>query len=105
MVGESLDLKCHSFLSVYIQSSSYGRTLANGQALCDGARPADRTSPGADCLESQQMLQHTRSLCHGQASCEVPVAGDMADFTGCMLPELQRELRTNHICGKKTFLW
>lgn len=100
LVGETVTLKCHSFLSVYVQSTSFGRTGSNARELCDGGKDPDRVEPGKDCLEKEDVLQQVRTLCHGKPGCSVPVEHTMADFTGCMAADLKRELRTSHICGK-----
>ena len=99
VVGETMAPKCHSFLSIYIQSASFGRKGENNKQMCDGEKDDDRAEPGKDCLESIQVLQQLRILCQGKPSCSIPVEQSMADFTGCMNADLKRELRLSHICG------
>ena len=104
LADETVSLTCHSFLTVYLQSASFGRTAKAGKELCDGARDEDRAKPDEDCLETRAVLQKGRDLCHGRSSCSLPVSADMADFTGCMAADLKRELRTRHICGNTSSL-
>ena len=102
LVDETVALTCHSFLTVYLQSASFGRTAKAGKELCDGERDEDRAKPDEDCLETRAVLQNGRELCHGRSSCSLPVSPDLADFTGCMATDLKRELRTGHICGNNS---
>ena len=103
LTEETISLTCHSFLSVYLQSASFGRTEAAEEELCDGEKEDDRASPDKDCLDTRAVLQQGRDLCHGRSSCSLAVSQDMADFTGCMSEDLKRELRTSHICGNNLF--
>jgi hypothetical protein len=103
LVGETVALQCHSFLSVYVETASFGRMVAKERELCDGEKEQDRSSPGADCLETTAILERARRLCHGQSRCSLPVEFELGNFTGCMPTDLKRELRTSHICGNSNF--
>ena len=100
LVGEAVQLKCHTFLSVYIQTATFGREAANKKMVCDGQKENDRGFPSTDCLETSETLELARHACHGKSDCSVRADYLMADFTSCMPGSLLRELRTNHICGK-----
>lgn len=100
-----LDLKCNSFLNIYIPSTSFGRSYNEsssvGKMLCDGAEQADSlAAQGADCLEERSVVGEVRRFCHGRNSCSVPVTSDMASL-GPTCTLLKKELRTEHICGEK----
>ena len=99
-----LDLKCHSFLKIYIPATTFGRNYNEsssvGKMLCDGAEQADGlAAQGPECLEDNLVLHEARRLCHGRSSCSVPVAPDMASL-GQTCSLLKKELRTEHICGR-----
>ena len=99
-----LDLKCHSFLNIYIPSTTFGRSYNEsssvGKMLCDGAEQADsQAAQGTDCIEDNSVLEQARHLCHGRSSCSVSVTSDMASL-GSTCSFLKKELRTEHICGK-----
>ena len=100
LVGESVELKCHTFLSVYVQTATFGRETAKKKKLCDGQKENDRGFPSTDCLETAETLKLVRRACQGKSECTVRADYLMADFTDCMSDSLLRELRTNHICGK-----
>jgi len=34
--GETMEIKCHSFLSIYVRQGMYGRNYTNEKKLCDG---------------------------------------------------------------------
>ena len=100
-----LDLKCHSFLKIYIPSSTFGRNYNEsssvGKMLCDGAEQADGlAAQGPECIETSSVLEEARRLCHGRSSCSLPVTPDMASL-GPTCSLLKKELRTEHICGRQ----
>ena len=102
--GENVEIKCHTFLQVYIPSTTFGRrfneTSSVGKMLCDGAKPADNQAPqSSDCLEETVGLLEAQTLCHGHSTCSIPVAPDMATL-GSTCSLLKKELRTRHICGE-----
>ena len=105
LVGESVELKCHTFLSVYVQTATFGRETANKKKLCDGQKENDRGFPSTDCLETAETLKLVRQACQGKSECTFRADYTMADFTGCMSDSLLRELRTDHICGKLDMKW
>ena len=99
-----LNLKCNSFLKIYIPSTTFGRSYNEsssvGKMLCDGAEQADGlAAQGTDCIEDVSVVGQARLLCHGRSSCSVPVTSDMASL-GPTCSLLKKELRTEHICGK-----
>ena len=97
---EILELTCHTFLTVYIQRASFGRSFANGKTLCDGDKGEDSKSVdvGQKCLEQAVVTAKARKACRGQSSCSIPVTTNMAALEyDCK--DLKRELRTDHICG------
>ena len=100
--GETLKLQCHSFLTVYIQSASYGRSADNGgRTLCNGTKGEDSKAVGAnqDCLDEAAITSEARQACLGQSACSVSVTDNMSSL-GSVCIGLKRELRTKHICGE-----
>ena len=102
--GETMEIKCHSFLSIYARKSMYGRNYTNEKKLCDGEKPDDLKGVDAEgdfCLRDHD--GPARENCHGESFCIVPVTGDMdKDWTDkfdvqCAL--LKKELRVDYICG------
>ena len=100
--GEIVEFKCHSFLRIYIQTATFGRIAANLEKMCDEEKKADSNAPSQDCLDTSLFLQHTRSSCHGEYSCSISVSPTFTSLDSSC-DGLQREARTNHICGK--FRW
>ena len=100
LVGEAVTPKCHTFLTVYVQTASFGRQAINERELCYGERDKDRGSPGGDCLETIEILKSARRECHGKYECSIQAEYSIANFTGCMANDLKRELKINHICGR-----
>ena len=49
--SEEIELKCHTFLSVYIKSVTYGRNSTLGKELCDGEKPRDKKAPALSCYD------------------------------------------------------
>ena len=102
--GETLKLQCHSFLTLYIQNASYGRSADNGgRTLCNGTKGEDSKAVAAnqDCLDEAGITTEAREACHGQSSCSLSVTDNMS-LLGSVCIGLKRELRTNYICGKLT---
>ena len=100
--GETLKLQCHSFLTVYIQSASYGRSADHGEmTLCNGTKGEDRKAVPAnqDCLDEAGITTEARQACHGQSSCSLSVTDNMTTLESAC-DGLKRELRTSHICGE-----
>lgn len=102
--GETMEIKCHSFLSIYARKSMYGRNYTNEKKLCNGEKPDDLKGVDAEgdfCLRDHD--GPARENCHGESFCIVPVTGDMdKDWTDkfdvqCAL--LKKELRVDYICG------
>ena len=99
-----MEIKCHSFLSIYVRKSMYGRNYTNEKKLCDGEKPDD--SKGVDdegdfCI--RKLLSPVRRNCHGESFCIVPVTGDMdkdkTDPFDLQCAPLKKELRVDYICG------
>ena len=97
--GEIVAYKCHSFLRIYIQTASFGRTVANLDKMCDGDKKADSKAPSQDCLDTSLYLQYARTTCHGEYSCSFAVSPTFTSLDSSC-DGLQREGRTSHICGE-----
>ena len=96
--GEVVDLKCHTFLSIYIKSATFGRKFSDQKELCGGDKEADTKGPDADCVEHKTVTQKTRDACHGKSSCVVSVEPDMSQL-GSACDGLKREFNLNFTCG------
>ena len=108
--GENIEIKCHSFLSVYLKTITYGRNYTNEKKLCDGEKPDDSKAVDSEtdyCLRSRKNWKKWKSLCHEESSCLIPVTADMdSDWQSqfhfdAACNGLKRELRVEHICGKQ----
>ena len=106
--GETMEIKCHSFLSVYVRKVMYGRNYTNEKKLCDGEKPDDSKGVDAEsdfCLRT--FVGPVRQDCHGEPSCIVLVTDEMdkgwtKQFDLQCAP-LKKELRVDYICGR--FSW
>ena len=96
---EIMKYKCHSFMSVYIQSASFGRIAANMRKMCDGAKKDDSNSPPQDCLDTSSLLRTARDTCHGSDSCQVFISPTSATLVPAC-DGLRKEARIDYICGK-----
>ena len=91
--------KCHSFMSVYIQSASFGRSATNMRKMCDGAKKDDSNSPPQDCIDTSSLLRTARDSCHGSDSCQIFISPTSAVLDSAC-DNLRREARIDYICGK-----
>ena len=103
---ETMRIKCHSFLSIYIKQTSYGRKFANEKKLCDGQKPDDVKGVIDETNFCERpMGEDFVSQCQGGDYCVIPVTGDMDSNwpktfdLSCAL--LRKELRVEYICGEK----
>ena len=107
--GENIKIQCHSFLSVYLKTISYGRNYTNEKKLCDGEKPDD--SKGVDsesdyCLRTLKNWRKWKNLCHGESSCLIPVTADQDSnwasqhHFDAACNGLKKEMRVEHICGE-----
>ena len=99
---EIMKYKCHSFMSVYIQSASFGRSAANMRKMCDGSKKDDSNSPPQDCLDTSSLLRTARDSCHGSDSCQLFISPTTATLDAAC-DNLRREARIDYICGKFLF--
>ena len=51
---DTVEIKCNSFLSIYIRTLSYGRSFASAKELCDGEEPDDNAAPEKDCFDVKE---------------------------------------------------
>ena len=73
-----MEIKCHSFQSIYARKTMYGRNYTNEKKLCDSEKPDDLKGvdeEGDFCQRHHDWL--VRLNCHGESFCIVPVTGDM----------------------------
>ena len=96
ITGGMMELKCHTFLRVYIQTARYGRSVSNERSLCDKDKGRDSGAPSVDCLDHSLALHTAKETCQGKSSCSIMIEPDMAALTGC--DTLKKELRVEHIC-------
>ena len=113
---DTLLLRCHSFLSVFVTNVTYGRTASKvhqlvkhnllqlvtlqGTELCDGDKPKDAFAPSQDCYDdsiNKQLLETGRSECLGQYDCvtSVPTLPLTSECDG-----KRREMRVEYSCGE-----
>ena len=97
--GEVVDLKCHTFLSIYIQNATFGRKFSNLKEMCKGNMEPDTKGPDSDCIEHEVVTEKTRAACHGKSSCAVSVEPNMTQL-GSACDGLKREYNLNYTCGR-----
>ena len=97
--SEEIQLKCHSFLNIYIYNVTYGR--GPGKELCDGSKPQDSFQPTGDknCYDETKDAEISIELkkeCHGKFECAYSIPTKVLD-DAC--DGMRRELRLEYICG------
>jgi hypothetical protein len=103
--GDILELKCHSFLQIYVRDAIFGRNYSNGKKMCDGDKPADsKEMRSKDDTCWMQIRGEAKTICHGVASCRIPVAQDLDRSLNRPLQSvcngLKKEMRVSYICGR-----
>ena len=97
---ELVELKCHSFLSVYVKSVTYGRNSTKGKELCDGDKPKDSKAPAMSCYDEEfnlNLLLELDSLCLGNFNCSYTIPTVPLDP---VCNGISREARIEYLCGK-----
>ena len=100
--SEEIELRCHTFLSVYLQSVTYGRNSSTGKELCDGEKPKDKKAPALNCYDEDfnlNLLTELDYLCLGQFNCSFTIPTVPLDP---VCDGLSREVRIEYLCGKFT---
>ena len=99
--GEPVDIKCHSFLNIYIISSIYGRKKANGNKLCNGKEDTVKLQT-QDCLDVDSELKSLHNNCRGDSECKSYWVPAKKKWTGECNETLTRknELTVVYRCGK-----
>jgi hypothetical protein len=93
---EQAELKCSSFLIIYIRTLSYGRSFSSAKELCDGEKLDDTAAPEKDCFDEEgKVMTIVKASCHGTATCDnkIPSLPLDASCNG-----LKRELRMEYVC-------
>ena len=99
--SEVAELKCHSFLRVFVKEVTYGRDSATAKKLCDGEKPNDFQSLGSGTCYNETfngiLMAEMNSNCLGTFNCtyEIPTVPLTTDCNG-----LRRETKIEYICGK-----
>jgi hypothetical protein len=97
--GDVMKFRCHSFLRIYVQAASFGRSALNFKKMCDGNKKADSNEPSQDCLSQSRALEKMRDQCHGRSSCQQAITPDFTTLDSSC-DGLKREARVDHICGR-----
>ena len=98
--SEEIELRCHTFLSVYLQSVTYGRNSTMGKELCDGEKPKDKKAPALNCYDEDfnlNLLSELDYLCLGHFNCTFVIPTVPLDP---VCDGLSREVRIEYLCGK-----
>ena len=98
--SENVDLKCPSFLDIYITKIVYGRNQSTGKVICDGEKPNDFQQPNGDCFDetyNNQLRLEMAEACHGIHNCNytIPTVPLTSVCDG-----LKREVKIEYICGR-----
>ena len=95
---EDMNLRCHSFLNVYIKSFVYGRNFTHRKELCDGEKDDDANAPDKDCFDDAKSLQFLAKIaCHGRRGCTGKIPSIPLDE---VCNGLKREARVEYLCGR-----
>ena len=97
--SEDVEIKCHSFLSIFIQRFSYGRNSTKGKELCDGEKTRDSKAPVMNCYNETfetGVVAELKSLCHGDFTCSYNIPTVPLDP---ICDGLKREARIEFSCG------
>ena len=97
---DEINLKCHSFLSIYLTKVWYGRNQSSGRVICDGDKPDDNQSPNVDCfLETynNELKEDISAACNTEFYCNftIPTVPIISACDGMI-----REARVEYICGR-----
>ena len=97
---DEINLKCHSFLSIYLTKVWYGRNQSSGRVICDGDKPDDNQSPNVDCfLETynNELKEDISAACNTEFDCNftIPTVPIISACDG-----MKREARVEYICGR-----
>ena len=102
--SEEIELQCHTFLSVYIKSVTYGRNSTLGKELCDGEKPKDSKAPALSCYDEDfnwSLLSDLDTLCLGRFNCSYLIPTVPLDP---VCDGISRELRVEYLCGELLLL-
>ena len=67
--GDPIHIKCHSFLSIHIVSTTYGREKADKKLLCNGEEDTVELQ-SQHCLETDAKLRSLHANCRGKSQCK-----------------------------------
>ena len=98
--SEDVEIKCHSFLSIFIENFSYGRNATNGKELCDGEKKKDSKAPAMNCFNEtfeMEVITELEDLCHGEFQCTYTIPTVPLDP---ICDGMKREARIEFSCGK-----
>ena len=98
--SEEIELRCHTFLSIYIKSVTYGRNSTLGKELCDGEKPKDSKAPALSCYDEDfnwSLLSDLDTLCLGHFNCSYLIPTVPLDP---VCDGISRELRVEYLCGE-----
>ena len=98
--SEDLEIKCHSFLSVFIESFSYGRNATKGKELCDGEKKRDSKAPAMNCFNEtfeMEVVVELENICHGEYQCTYNIPTVPLDP---ICDGMKREARIEFSCGR-----
>ena len=97
--SEDINIKCHSFLTIFIESFSYGRNSTKGKELCDGEKTRDSKAPVMNCYNETfelGVVSELKGLCHGDFTCSYNIPTVPLDP---VCDGLKREARIEYSCG------
>ena len=98
--SEDVEIKCHSFLSIFIESFTYGRNSTKGKELCDGDKPRDSKAPAMNCYNEtfeMEIIEDMKANCLGGFQCTYNIPTVPLDP---VCDGLKREARIEFSCGK-----
>ena len=92
-----VDIKCPSFLSIYIASGYYGRVKGE-TLLCNGEKDSVMLTTD-ECMETG-VAQTSRDTCRGEHNCSLPVSTSIKTWVAPCDRKQKNQLKLDYICGK-----
>ena len=92
--GSDLNIKCPSFLNIYVKSASYGREFAVKE-ICTGEKDGN---PEVTCLDTE-VVHQIGPPSRGLWNVTAPVSPLLANLDSKCNPPMKRELKVQYLCG------
>ena len=95
--GTSVELSCPLFLSVYVRSTVYGRTMEGANTLCNAKRDVAKLIGDCQLNQGTSLIQ---KQCNGKISCLVNITSNMTNWKNTCVDNHINEMNITYTCGK-----